>query len=172
MDNPNQNPNNPYDKHAHGHEANIDLRIPTHIAREEAILDAMGAFDALARYTLMQNRDDLTKTQVDIVMRLSLCGASSMTQIADDLAISKEHVTRAMTALVERGLVEKCRNEKNHRVVEARLTSGGNDIATSIRLHTIEQLNKKLGSISPEDRELLLEASQTASRIIQKIQIQ
>ncbi len=146
-------------------------RTPRHIAREESILDAMGAFDALGRHTLMQNRDGLTKAQVDIIMRLSLCGTSSMTQIADDLAVSKEHVTRAMASLVERGLVEKCKNEENHRVVEARLTNEGDALATSIRLRSIEQLNKKLASISPEDRQLLLEVSQIASRIVRKIQM-
>lgn len=162
--------NQPVDE-SNAHATNTGQNAPSLIAREECILDAMGAFDALGRHTLMQNRDDLTKTQVDILMRLSLCGASNMTQIANDLAISKEHVTRAVTALVGRGLVEKYRIEENHRVVEARLTDGGNALATSIRLHSIEQLNKKLASLSPEDREQLLEASQIAAFIIHKIQM-
>lgn len=147
------------------------LEQPKHLAREEAVLDAMGAFEALARHAIMQSRDDLTKTQVDILMRLSLYGRSNMTQIANDLSISKEHVTRAIATLVEKGLVEKYRNPQNQRLVEAEITEQGQAIAFSVRMRSIQKLNERLASISEEDRERLLAASETAAAIIRKIKM-
>lgn len=140
-----------------------------HLAREEVVFGAMGAYDALARKALMSSRDDLTKTQADILMRLALHGQTSMSNMADDLAVSKEHITRAVNSLAERGLVEKERRKDNFRMVEAHLTDAGSEVARSIRLASIERLNKRLADIAPEDREALIEASETVMVVIDKI---
>lgn len=137
------------------------------LAPEEIVLDAMGAYEALAKHVLMKSRaDGLTKTQTDIVMRLAFCGACGMSDLATDLAVSKEHVTRAINALAERGLVEKHRSAENFRVVKASLTSRGSDLARSIRLATIERLRERMKAASPEDRAALLHASEQATEII------
>lgn len=140
------------------------------LAPEEVVLDAMGAYEGLARCAIMRSRGDgLSKTQTDIIIRLSFCGKSSMTSLADDLAVSKEHVTRAVNALIERGLVEKHRSTENFRLVKASLTEEGTAMAHTIRMASIERLNERLAKIPPEDREALLEASEQAQAIINKI---
>lgn len=141
---------------------------PKHIAKEEVILDAMGAFDALARHAIMENRSDLTKTQVDLIIRLSLCGKASMTTLAQDLAVSKEHVTRAMASLTKQGLVEKNRSCDNFRVIEASLTEKGEELARSIRMNSIRKLKEHLSAFSDEDLESFLRAAETATNVIQK----
>lgn len=140
------------------------------LAPEEVVLDAMGAYEGLARCAIMRSRGDgLSKTQTGIIIRLSFCGKSSMTSLADDLAVSKEHITRAVNALIERGLVEKHRSTENFRLVKASLTEEGTAMAHTIRMASIERLNERLAKISPEDREALLEASEQAQAIINKI---
>lgn len=139
------------------------------LAREEAVFDAMGAYDALARKALMASRDDLTKTQTDILMRLALHGQTSMSNMADDLAVSKEHITRAVNSLSERGLVEKERCKDNFRMVQAHLTDAGREVTRSIRLASIERLNKRLTGIAPEDREALIKSSEAVTAVINKI---
>ena len=140
------------------------------IAPEEIVLEAMGAYDALARRTIMGSRGDgLTKTQTDIIMRLSFCGKSSMSRLAEDLTVSKEHITRAVAALADRGLVEKHRSTENFRLVKASLTEEGAEIARSIRAASIMRLNERLALLSDEDRAALLEASRQAEEIISKI---
>lgn len=140
------------------------------LAPEEVVLDAMGAYEALARGVLMCSRGDgLTKTQTDILMRLSFCGNASMSRLADDLAVSKEHITRAVGVLVERGFVEKHRGTENFRLVKASLTEQGAEVARSIRMASINRLNERLASITPEDREALLRASEQAEAVIDKI---
>ncbi len=147
----------------------MNIRKTERIAREEAVLDAMGAYEALARMALMASRDDLTKTQVDIIMRLALHGQAGMSQMADELAVSKEHITRAVNSLTERGLVVKARSKENFRMVEASLTDDGRTLARSIRMASIERLNKRLAGITPEDRDALIDASEAATAIIYKI---
>lgn len=140
------------------------------IAPEEAVLDAMGTYEALARHALMASRGDgLTKTETDIIMRLCFCGKSSMSNLADDLAVSKEHITRSIASLVERGLVEKHRSSENFRMVKATLTEEGLKLAQTIRLASIERVRQRLDVVSEQDRETLLRASEQASAIIHKI---
>ena len=140
------------------------------MAPEEAVLDAMGTFEALARHALMASRGDgLTKTEADIIMRLHFCGKLSMSNLADDLAVSKEHITRSIASLVKRGLVEKRRSSENYRMVEATLTEEGMKLAETIRLASIERVRRRLDVVSEQDRETLLRASEQASAIIHKI---
>lgn len=137
------------------------------IAPEEIVFDAMGAYEALAKHVLMKSRaDGLTKTQTDIVMRLAFCGQCSMSSLATELAVSKEHVTRAINALVERGFVEKRRSSENFRVVQASLTARGSELSRAIRAASIERLRKRLEAASAKDREALLQASERATEII------
>lgn len=141
-----------------------------HMAPEEAVLDAMGTYEALARHALMASRGDgLTKTETDIIMRLCFCGKSSMSNLADDLAVSKEHITRTIASLVKRGLVEKHRSSENFRMVKATLTEEGLELAQTIRLASIERVRQRLSAVSDQDRETLLHASEQASAIIHKI---
>ena len=92
-----------------------------------------------------------------------------MSNLADDLAVSKEHITRSIASLVERGLVEKHRSSENFRMVKATLTEEGLKLAQTIRLASIERVRQRLDVVSEQDRETLLRASEQASAIIHKI---
>lgn len=140
------------------------------MAPEEAVLDAMGTYEALARHALMASRGNgLTKTETDIIMYLYFCGKSSMSNLADDLAVSKEHITRTIVSLAKRGLVAKHRSSENYRMVKATLTEEGLKLARDIRLASIERVRLRLEAVSEQDRETLLRASEQASAIIHKI---
>ena len=94
-----------------GNEGSVFQALP-----EDVVLDAMGAYDSLARHAIMTSREDgLTKTQTDILMRLAWHGKCSMSMLADELSVSKEHVTRAVGALIEKGLADKHRSTENFR---------------------------------------------------------
>ncbi len=141
------------------------------LAPEEVILDASCAFDALSRRAVMHNRSGLTKAQTEIVMALALFGAASMTELAHNLAVSKEHITRAVNLLCESGLVEKRRSTENFRNVEAQLTAAGHEVATSIRLASIERLREPLSSLSEEEREELIGLARRATELLRKVKL-
>ena len=145
-------------------------RVPT-LAPQEVLLDAACAFDCLARYTQAGNCDQLSKTQADAIMRIALFGPASMTALADSLGASKEHVTRAVASLEERGLVTKRRNPENRRVVEAVLTDKGDETATAIRLRAIARLDRPLACLSPAERDELVDLATRAVALLLKVRL-
>ena len=145
-------------------------RVPT-LAPQEVLLDAACAFDSLARYVTASNFDQLSKTQADAVMRIALFGPASMTELASGLGVSKEHVTRAVAGLEEQGLVTKRRNNENRRIVEAVLTEKGEEAVTAIRLASIERLEKPLSSLSPAERDELVDLSTRAVALLLRIRL-
>lgn len=145
-------------------------RVPT-LAPQEVLLDAACAFDSLARYVTASNFDQLSKTQADAVMRIALFGPASMTELASGLGVSKEHVTRAVASLEEQGLVTKRRNDENRRFVEAVLTEKGEEAVTAIRLVSIERLERPLSSLSPAERDELVDLSTRAVSLLLKIRL-
>ena len=145
-------------------------RVPT-LAPQEVLLDAACAFDSLARYVTASNFDQLSKTQADAVMRIALFGPASMTELASGLGVSKEHVTRAVAGLEEQGLVTKRRNAENRRIVEAVLTEKGEEVVTAIRLASIERLEKPLSSLSPAERDELVDLSTRAVALLLKVRL-
>ena len=145
-------------------------RVPT-LAPQEVLLDAACAFDSLARYVTASNFDQLSKTQADAVMRIALFGPASMTELASGLGVSKEHVTRAVAGLEEQGLVTKRRNNENRRIVEAVLTEKGEEAVTAIRLASIERLEKPLSSLSPAERDELVDLSTRAVSLLLRIRL-
>ena len=145
-------------------------RVPT-LAPQEVLLDAACAFDSLARYVTASNFDQLSKTQADAVMRIALFGPASMTELASGLGVSKEHVTRAVAGLEEQGLVTKRRNAENRRIVEAVLTEKGEEVVAAIRLASIERLEKPLSSLSPAERDELVDLSTRAVALLLKVRL-
>lgn len=129
---------------------------------EEALLDAMGAIDNLARSSVMENRQVLTKSQADIMIGLSVVGPMSMTQVSEHIAASREQATRAVAPLVERGFVVKTRNPENRRVVTVELTEKGRRDFEEGRARIVEGLRERLDALPNEERERLL----TACRVV------
>lgn len=146
--------------------------IASQLTPEEMILNASCAFDALARRAVMDNRSKLTKTQTDILMHLALFGPSSMSVLSKNLAVSKEHISRAVTSLCGEGLVQKQRSSGNFRVVEAVLTKKGRELADSIRQDSIERLRDPLEALEPEEKEELIRLSARATQLLCKLNLQ
>lgn len=136
---------------------------------EEAILKAMGAYDNFGRHTVMSQRAELTKTQMDVIIGLDLFGTMSMTQMSEHLAVSKEQASRSVAPLVECGLVGRKRSPREHRVVEISLTEDGQAFNNASKREAAEDVRRRLSLLSQEDRDLLIEASRTAERLLCKL---
>ncbi len=141
------------------------------IAPEELILDASCAFDALARRAVMCNRSDLSKVQADIVMSLAFLGPMSMTQLAGNLAVSKEHASRAVAVLCERGLVSKHRSEESFRLVIAQLTQEGLEFSKRMRVASLESLAGPLASLTSDEQAELIALSKRAIELLGKVDL-
>ena len=69
--------------------------------------------------------DDLTRTQQIILLALAVKDNLSMSQLAGKICTSNEQATRAVTQLVDKGLVNRMQNKTNRRVVNISLTQNG-----------------------------------------------
>ena len=149
----------------------IEKRPGPQLAPQEALLDAACAFDCLARCTMLAGRSGLNKAQADILMHIALFGPASMSSLAAGLAMSKEHVTRTVSALEEQGLVTKRRRPDNHRVVEAALTDEGVRLTTSIRKAAIARLDGPLSSLTPSERDELVALTTRVTELLRKARL-
>ena len=149
----------------------LEQRPGPRLAPQEALLDATCAFDCLARRTMLAGKSGLNKAQADIIMHIALFGPSSMSSLALGLAMSKEHVTRTVSALEERGVVTKRRRPDNHRVVEAMLTEEGVRLTTSIRKAAIARLDDPLSSLSPAERDELVTLTTRVAELLRKVRL-
>lgn len=141
------------------------------LAPEEVILEASCAFDAISREAVMHYRSGLTKVQTDIVIGLALFGPSSMTELAHNLAVSKEHITRAVSALCEKGLVVKRRSAESFRNVEAELTESGHELSVAIRKASIEQVREPLSLLTERERAELIELTGRVTELLRKVRL-
>lgn len=148
-------------------DAHEDRRITTD--PEEYIFMAMGAYDNLGRNLVMKDRGDLTKSQVDALVGLYVFESMNMTQISEHLAVSNEQASRAIAPLVERGLVERSRDDKNLRKVNVSLTDQGKRYLAQRQEALHVALREKLAVLSRTDLRALLDASRIAERILRKI---
>ncbi|MDO4841312.1 MAG: MarR family winged helix-turn-helix transcriptional regulator [Phoenicibacter congonensis] len=148
----------------------IEKLCPGIIAPEEVILGAMGAYESLAKASSMENRGPYTKIQANIIFGLSFEGDLSIGDIARHLGASKEHITRAINDLAQKGIVSKRRSEANFREVLASLTPKGKKVAFEMRKETVDSLNAQLQTLSKKDREALIKASTEALLVLDKIE--
>ncbi len=137
---------------------------------EISIIHAMEAYDNLGRHLVMENRGELTKSQVDVLMGLEVFGKMSMTEVSDHLAVSKEQATRAVAPLVERGLVKRERSVEQYRMIQVSLTKQGQHSVAHVHQILLECLLKRLDELSPSDRMQLIEASRQALAVLFKLQ--
>lgn len=132
------------------------------------IVDATVAYENLARHVVMEQRRDLTKMQLDVLIGLRYAGKMTMTEVSRHLAVSKEQATRAVAPLVEKGYVTRKRNCEQYRLVEVSLTQEGSDFIDRDLAVVLEELERKLAGLSQEDLAKLLEASETALAVLRK----
>lgn len=133
------------------------------------IMAALPAYEGFVKGTLLGQRGSMTKTQMDLLVGLGFSGKTSMGELAEHLAVSKEQASRAVGPLVKQGYVARARNPENHRVVEVGLTEEGRAFLKTTGAEIDRAIDEKLERLSPEDRERLMEASRTAVQILRKL---
>ena len=141
------------------------------LAPEEALLNAACTLDSLARFSVVGSRGDLSKTQADIIMHIALFGPTSMSSLSQNLAVSKEHITRAVATLEAQGLVSKHRSQQNYRVVEAELTQEGVKKTHALRMASLAALDKPLATLSAQERADLIHHTHCMLDLLRKVKI-
>ena len=93
--------------------------------------------------------DSLTKelgmpfSHIQILCMLAK-GEMSIGKISVNLGIAKPNITPLLDVLHDRGLVERCRSEKDRRIVNVRLLPAGEEMARSLQANLACQTPKTM----------------------------
>lgn len=135
-------------------------------ARYSFILETMSAFGCLGMNILMHHRQDLTKTQLEVMLTLRYGGSLSMTELSRYIAVSNEQTSRATAPLVHRGFVNKRRSDREHRVIRIQLTEAGQSFMDDLEREFLKDVSRGFNCLSEEELEKLSDASKTASSLV------
>jgi DNA-binding MarR family transcriptional regulator len=121
---------------------------------------------AIQRKTIKANikqvvGEDLRPGQAMLLVELSQKGPKTMGDIANRTKIHPAVATRFLDRLVDKGLVERTRDEEDRRIVRVSITDAGARLAEQIIAAYTDRLSTALAGASQKDRDTLLKTLQT-----------
>ena len=113
--------------------------------------------------------DDLTRTQQIILLALAVKDNLSMSQLASKICTSNEQATRAVTQLVDKGLVNRMQNKTNRRVVNISLTQKARDHIEGAKKAVLNETLASARGLTDEDMLVIKNSIQAVLEIIKKL---
>ncbi len=97
-------------------------------------------------------------------------GPLNMTEIGEEIAVSKPQMTHSTDKLISLGMIERQHDVKDRRKINIKLTNKGEK--TIIKLHQSmkSQMKEKLSSLDEEDLDRLAASLKTMADIFTKVQ--
>jgi DNA-binding MarR family transcriptional regulator len=100
----------------------------------------------------------LSLTAAATLTTLERSGPRRLTELAADEGVTQPVMTQLVGRLEASGLVERCADPKDGRVVRVQLTAAGRDLIARRRAARAERLSGLLAALSPADQEALAAA--------------
>jgi DNA-binding MarR family transcriptional regulator len=116
------------------------------------------------------NRSDLSMNHLHVLMMLDAEGTMPMTRMAEMLLCSTPNATGIVDRMVERGLVERLRDDRDRRVVLVRPTEAGRQAMgemESVRQHNVRRI---LESMPVRDQGVCLRAFRCMRRAAERLE--
>ena len=108
-------------------------------------------------HTQAMQHFDVTVEQFHILRRI-LKGRASVSELADDKHISRAAASRAVDALVNRGLIERIPDAEDRRRVHLALSESGQELIDSMFQSSHSWMAEKFGQQKDDDLALIVEA--------------
>lgn len=108
---------------------------------------------------------DLTPPQLFAIEELHDSGPVTMGRLADALGVTQGVATRMVDRLMEKGMVDRWRDESDRRVVMVSTTERGTGVAELLVDNGVNVLKRIFEGVSERDREAFLELLDRISRI-------
>ena len=115
------------------------------------------------------NSEDINPAQIFILFALKGMGRSTMSSIAEEVAVSNQQLTKLVDELVQKGLVERSKDPDNRRLVLINLTNKAEEYLTGKHHELIGELIPVFQKFSSEDLTQLIRSSMTLMEILQKL---
>lgn len=137
---------------------------------DESILLSFPLMNRLLHAAYDGEQKHLTKTQYIIVISMYLYGELTMMQLSKLCGITKEQATRALSPLVDEGLVARSISENNRNYVYVSLTEEGKAHMRTMLCRCAKRLDKLAGDrLSAEELAELGQHMSALRLLLQKI---
>lgn len=100
----------------------------------------------------------LSLTAAATLTTLDRSGPRRLTELAANEGVTQPAMTQLVGRLEASGLVERCADPEDGRVVHVQLTDSGRDLIARRRAARAERLSSLLGALSPADQDALAAA--------------
>ena len=111
----------------------------------------------------------LTKTQLMIILALSIHPGLTMGELSEKISTSREQASRAVTPLVNRQLISRNINQLNRRQINVALTAEGKKCLTHIKEVYHELLVSSFDKLSDEELHTFFVSLKNVSQTLTKL---
>lgn len=121
------------------------------------------------------NQDEIVKgfsmppSHVKVIFYLAHIGSSAISQIGQNLCISKSNMTPIIDKLMAEDLVNRYEDPNDRRILRIELTPKAHELFIAEKKKIRDKLLSKISILSDEDLNELSESISTLSRIIEKL---
>lgn len=112
---------------------------------------------------------NITRTQLNILLTLSVDGTMNMSALAGRINTSNEQATRAVGQLAEKGLITKEHSEDNRRIVNISLTDKAHEFLTRMKTDITEAFAASFSELTDEEIEQAYESIGILTRLLKKV---
>jgi DNA-binding MarR family transcriptional regulator len=116
----------------------------------------------------MMTEVEVSYSQVLVLYALLETGKATMSELSSWLKISHGVATRTVDRLVEKGMVERRRDDEDRRVVFVSLSKDGRDFAEKMIGVHLEKMDKIFRSVGKEQRESFLELLSQVNELLEE----
>jgi DNA-binding MarR family transcriptional regulator len=104
------------------------------------------------RTTAAASEAGLTPTRISVLLTVVREGPLRLSELADRESLNPTMLSRAISKLVEAGLLTRANDDGDRRAAWVEATAAGRRLAESMRRERTDALNRALGDMSAEDR--------------------
>jgi DNA-binding MarR family transcriptional regulator len=116
-----------------------------------------------------QYPEGLNHTHIKTMMLLKFEGERQMSEVSDLVNLGKGSFTPVACKLIELGYIEKIRDIEDKRVFNLKLTEKGNEFACDFAKTHIKFIEKKLESLTEEEKQVYFASIELINTITKKL---
>jgi DNA-binding MarR family transcriptional regulator len=121
-----------------------------------------------ARRLRQESDSALSPTQTAALATIERHGPLTPSELATIEGVQRPTISRVAARLVEAGLVERLPDELDRRGAQLRVTAEGRRRLREVRSRKTAYLAERIERLRPEDRELLMRASDLLERLLEE----
>jgi DNA-binding MarR family transcriptional regulator len=121
-----------------------------------------------ARRMRQESDPSLSPTQTAALATIERRGPLTPSELASIEGVQRPTISRVATRLVEAGLVERLPDELDRRGARLRVTDEGRRRLHEVRSRKTAYLAERIERLGPEERDLLMRASDLLERLLEE----